>query len=123
MPAPTRLTLPRSSRIDHSTSSRGEQLLARALILDRSAEDDLVARHLEDRVDVDVRRRELLEQPRGVDPADAVEGLAVRVRDAADDRLLEHGILLVDDPRSLGVGERRPHVQPHVVVARELDRA
>ena len=59
----------------------------------------------------------------GVDPADAVEGLAVGVRDAADDRLLEHGILLVDDPRALGVGERRPHMEPHVVVARELDRA
>ena len=42
IPAPTRLTLPRSSRIDHSTPSDREQLLAGLAILERRAEDDLV---------------------------------------------------------------------------------
>ncbi len=100
-----------------------EQLLAGGAVLERRAEDDLVGGDLEDRVDVDALLGELGEQERGVDLADAVERLAVGVRDAADDRFLQHRVLLVDDPRPLRARERGADVQPHVVVACELDRA
>ena len=48
--------------------------------------------------------------------------LAGVVRDSRDDRLLEH-VLLLDDPRALGVVERRADVDLDAVVASVLDRA
>ena len=48
--------------------------------------------------------------------------LAGVVGDARDDGLFEH-VLLLDDPRALGVVERRADVDLHAVVASVLDRA
>ena len=43
------------------------------------------------------------------------------MRDSGDDRLLEHQVLLLGDPRPLAVAERRAHVEWHTVPACDLD--
>ena len=63
MPAPTRLTLPRSSRDAPREPERVERPRRLVAVLDRSREDDLGAR-LDDRVDVHGRVGERAEEPR-----------------------------------------------------------
>ena len=53
----------------------------------------------------------------------AVDRFLHRVRDAGDDRLLEHPFVLLADPGPVRVGEAGADLEPDAVVARELDRA
>ena len=46
-----------------------------------------------------------------------------RVRDAGDQRFLEHPFILLPNPRAARVREARPHVKLDVMTARQLDRA
>src|SRR6266545_975363 len=55
--------------------------------------------------------------------ADVVDGLLALMHDSGDQRLLEHLLVLLTDPRALGVVERRADMEPHSVAARDLDRA
>ena len=91
------------------------------LVLDRGGEDDLGVR-LQDRVDVHGRLRERAEELRRLGAVDAVHGLLALVHDAGDQSLLEHLILLLD-PRAVSFLEGRADVEPHIVTARDLDRA
>ena len=122
MPAPTRLTLPRSSREVQLDAERIERAGGVGAILDRGGEDDLGVR-LHDRVDVHGGLGERAEEPRGRGALDAVDGLLALVHDAGDQCLFEHLIVLLLDPRAISFFEGRTDVEPHIVTTRDLDRA
>ena len=125
MPAPTRLTLPRSSRDDQATPSPSSVACCVGAVLDGRREDDLRP-GLDDRVDVHGRLGEGAEEPRGRRPVDAVDGLLSLVHDTADQCLLErvlHRRVVLLDPRPVAFLEGRTNVEPYIVAARDLDRA
>ena len=93
-----------------------------ALVGERRREDDLVA-GLDDRVDVDARLGERVEQVGAIDRANAVDGLVEGVGDAGDDRFLEHPFVFFGDPGTVVFAERRADVQLDAVVSGDFDRA
>ena len=92
------------------------------LVLDRGGEDDLGVR-LHDRVHVHRRLRERAEELRRLGAVDAVDGLLPLVHHTADQRLLEHLLILFLNPRAVSFLEGRADVQAHIVTTGDLDRA
>ncbi len=83
---------------------------------------------LDDHVDVDARPREVAKHLRGDarpvgDADDRHLRLGGVVGDPGDDRLLEHYLVLLADPGSFAVRERRANAELHTVATGNLDRA